>query len=59
MEQLQTLGGVFRGVFVTANTPIDLFGYSIAPIDIWLTVAIIYMLVDIFLSYMWGDTNGN
>ena len=59
MEQLQTLGGVFRSVFVVADTPINLFGYWIAPIDFWLTVAIIYMLVDIFLSYMWGDTNGN
>lgn len=59
MEQLGVLGDVFRKVFVVADTPLNLFGYWIAPIDIWLTTAIIYMLLDIFLNYMWGDTNGS
>lgn len=57
MSQLNTLGQVFSGVFRVADNPIDIMGYWIAPLDIWLTTAIIYMLLDIFLSYMWGENN--
>lgn len=49
------LADAFDGVFGLAATELNIFGYWIAPIDIWLTMAVIYMLLDILLSYMgWG-----
>ena len=58
-DELKNLGNMFLGVVDVAQTPLNLFGFMIAPFDIWLTTAIIYMLFDIFYSYMWGDTNGH
>lgn len=54
-SDLKVLADTFNGVFGLAETELNLFGYWIAPIDIWLTMAVIYMLLDILLSYMgWG-----
>lgn len=52
---IEVLGNVFRSVFDLANTELHIFNYWIAPLDIWVTIAIIYMLVDIVIYYAgWG-----
>lgn len=52
---IETLGNIFKGVFDLANTELHIFNYWIAPLDIWVTTAIIYMLIDILLFYTgWG-----
>lgn len=55
-SDLQVLANAFKGVFDVASTDLHMFGVWISPLDFWLTTAIIYMLVDILMSYMGGDS---
>lgn len=59
--QLEVIARAFQGMFNIAQTELYLFGYWIAPIDIWLTTAIIYMLIDILLYYVGfgGDSDSS
>lgn len=53
---MQDMQLIFKGVFSIAKEPLDILGYQIAPLDMWLTVAVMYMIIDLILWLIgWGD----